>query len=188
MLYCHLRNSNYFYPPDWSSHLSLWAACLVFLRNRPVPLQEACFALKTSPLVFLIVYIRYIQRYFWFALSPFSLFLLKFSLYTCNNLTYSVFTIYFEMYVLPLVIPSKMLATFNLFPLLYTRGNTMHDLYFWCLLLQNAIWKFQLANRLVRLRGCLWTHRLLQWNLQSWAWNRELLCLPSRVLFLACLC
>lgn len=60
----------------------------------------------------------------------FFLFLLKFVLYMCNNLTHSSFTIFFEIYVLPLVIPSKMLAAFTLFPLLHLRGNTMHDLYF----------------------------------------------------------
>lgn len=105
----------------------------------------------------------------------FFLFLLKFALHMSNNLTQSSFTIYFEIYVLPLVIPSKMLAAFTLFPLLCLRGNTMHDLYFWCLLLQKATWKFQLANRLMRFWGCLWTHGLLQWNPQSWAWNREAL-------------
>lgn len=94
----------------------------------------------------------------------FFLFLLKFALYMCINLTHSSFTIYFEIYVLPLVIPSKILATFTLFPLLCLKGNTMHDLYFWCLLLQKTTWKFQLANRLMRLWVFLWIHKLLQWN------------------------
>lgn len=58
MLCCHIRISNYFYPPDSSSHLSLWAACLVFLRNRLVSWQEMCFILKTSSLAVLIVYLQ----------------------------------------------------------------------------------------------------------------------------------
>lgn len=96
----------------------------------------------------------------------FFLFFLKFALYICNNLTYCSFTIYFEMYLLPLFIPSKMLAAFTSViissPMLQRKYH--HDLYFWCLFLQKATWKFQLANRLMRLWGCLWTHRLLQWN------------------------
>lgn len=113
----------------------------------------------------------------------FFLFLLKFALYMCINLTHSSFTIYFEIYVLPLVIPSKILATFTLFPLLCLKGNTMHDLYFCRRLPENSSLQTDWWDC-----ECFCEYTNYCSEILSWAQNRELLCLPTRVLFLACLC
>lgn len=75
---CHLSIYNYFYPPNSSPLPSLWAACLVFLRNRLISWEEMCFILKTSTLLVSLVYL---PAQFQFSLSLlFSLFLLKFAL------------------------------------------------------------------------------------------------------------